>query len=152
MHPLKTMTMKRRLLQYASQYKAALVFSLLFILFANLMKAAGPAVLERAVDHLTIGITRATLAWYSLLLIGIAAVQGALMFGQELFIMRSANSIERDLRSALFEHLQTLPLEFFQKHSTGELMAKIGNDLPAAITGTAQAVMFSLDSIFALAI
>jgi ATP-binding cassette, subfamily B, multidrug efflux pump len=152
MHPPKAMTAGRRLLRYASEYKTALAVSLVFILTANLLKAAGPAVLERAVDHLTRETTAATLAWYSLLLIGMAILQGALMFGQELLIMRSAGRIERDLRLALFDHLQKLPLEFFQAHSTGELMAKIGNDLTAAITGAAQALIFSLDSIFALLI
>jgi ATP-binding cassette subfamily B multidrug efflux pump len=152
LHNSKSMTASRRLLRYAFHYKSALAFSLVFVLAANLLKAAGPAVLERAVDHLALGAARATLALYVVLLIGIAVVQGGLMFGQELLLMRSAVRVERDLRSALFDHLQKLPMEFFQTHSTGELMAKIGNDLTAAVTGTAQALMFSLDSLFALVI
>lgn len=152
LHNSKAMTAGRRLLRYASHYKSALAFSLVFVLAANLLKAAGPAVLERAVDHLTPGAAHATLALYVVLLIGIALAQGVLMFGQELLLMRSAVRVERDLRSALFDHLQKMPLEFFQTHSTGELMAKIGNDLTAAVTGTAQALMFSLDSLFALVI
>jgi ATP-binding cassette subfamily B multidrug efflux pump len=148
----KNMTAGRRLLQYASNYKGALVLSLFFVLAANLLKAAGPAVLERAIDHLTSATARSTLIWYSLLFAGIALLQSALMFGQERLLMRSACWVERDLRSALFDHLQQLPLEFFQKHSTGELMTKINSDLTAAITGSVQALMFSLDSIFALII
>ncbi|MBZ5505840.1 MAG: ABC transporter ATP-binding protein/permease [Acidobacteriia bacterium] len=146
------MTAGRRLVQYASNYKAALVFSLVFVLAANLLKAAGPAVLERAIDHLSPTTGSSTLTWYSLLLTGITLLQGALMFGQERLLMRSAGCVERDLRSALFDHLQKLPLEYFQKHSTGELMAKVSNDLPTAISGTAQALMFSMDSVFALVI
>ncbi|HZD95011.1 MAG TPA: ABC transporter transmembrane domain-containing protein, partial [Candidatus Sulfotelmatobacter sp.] len=143
------MTAGRRLVQYVSKYKAILALSLFFILAANLLKAAGPAILERAIDHLT-EPTHSLLTWYSLLFAGVAALQGALMFGQERVLLRSAACVERDLRSALFDHLQKLPVEFFQQHSTGELMTKVSNDLTAAISGTAQALMFSLDSIVAL--
>jgi ATP-binding cassette, subfamily B, multidrug efflux pump len=152
MHPRKATTAGGLLLPYALQYKTALAFSLAFILAANLLKAVGPAVLERAVDNLTSEHTRASLAWHCVVLIGIAVVQGALMFAQELLLMRSAGSIERDLRSSLFDRLQMLSREFFQEHPTGELMLKGGNDLTAAVTGTAQALMFSLDSFFALII
>ena len=146
------MTAGRRLVQYASKYKTALGLSLFFVLTANLFKAAGPAVLERVIDRLTPETPRPILTWYSLLLAGIAVLQGLLMFGQERLLMRSATCVERDLRSALFNHLQKFPLEFFQEHSIGELMTRSSNDLTAAITGTAQALMFSLDSVFALII
>jgi ATP-binding cassette subfamily B multidrug efflux pump len=148
----KAISAVRRLLRYSSQHKTALGFTVVLVFAANLLKAAGPAVLERAVDQLTVETTHAILFWYSSLLVGIAVIQGVFMFGQEQLLMLAAGRVERDLRSALFDHLQKLPLEFFHTHSTGELMAKMGNDLPAAVTGTAQALMFSLDSAFALII
>lgn len=37
--------------------------------------------------------------------------------------------MERDLRSELFEHIQTLSFSYFDKVKTGELMSRIGNDL-----------------------
>lgn len=151
MNDKRAITATRRLLRYVFRYKTALAVSLVFVAVANLLKATGPAVLERAVDHLR-PEAHLILVRYSVLLVGIALLQGMLMFGQEILLMRSAGKIERDLRSALFDHLQKLPLEFFHKHSTGELMARISNDLTTAITGTAQASIFSLDSVFALII
>jgi ATP-binding cassette subfamily B protein len=148
MHHLKSNTASRLLLQYVLQYRAALVFSLVCILVSVLFRAAGPAVLKQGVDHLT----PATLARYSLLLIGIAMVQGVAMFGQEQLLMRSASCIECDLRSALFNHLQKMPWEFFQKHSIGELMMRVGNDLTAAITGAALALNSLLESLATLLI
>jgi ATP-binding cassette subfamily B multidrug efflux pump len=152
MHHLKNITAGRLLLRYALQYRIALAFSLVCIVVSVLFRAAGPAVLERGVDHLTLEATRATVARYSLLLIGIAVVQGVAMFGQELLLMRSASCIERDLRSALFDHLQKMPWEFFQKHSIGELMMRVGNDLTAAITGATRALSSLLDSLVTLII
>src|SRR3954470_10540958 len=98
MHDLKNITAVRLLLRYALPYRTALVFSLICILASALFRAAGPAVLERGVDHLTRETTRTTLSGYSLLLIGIAAIQGMAMFGHDLLLMRSASCIERDLR------------------------------------------------------
>jgi ATP-binding cassette, subfamily B, multidrug efflux pump len=148
MHHLKNNAAGRLLLQYVLPYRAALVSSLVCVLVSVLFRAAGPVVLKQGVDHLT----RATLARYSLLLIGIAVVQGVAMFGQEQLFMRSASCIECDLRSALFDHLQKMPWEFFQKHSIGELMMKVGNDVTAAITGAALALISLLESLVTLLI
>jgi len=152
MRHLKNNTAGQLLLQYVLQYRAALVFSLVCVLVSVLFKAAGPAVLKQGVDHLMLGATRATLGRYSLLLIGIAVVQGVAMFGQEQLLMRSASCIECDLRSALFDHLQKMPWEFFQKHSIGDLMMRVGNDLTAAITGAALALSSLLESLVTLLI
>ena len=152
MHDPKNITAAQLLLRYALPYRAALAFSLVCVVGAVLVRSAGPAVLERAVDHLTLETTRATLAEYSLLLIGIAVVQGVATFGQELLLMRSAACIEHDLRSALFDHVQKMPQEFFQKHSIGELMMRVGNDLTAAINRAAQALSSVLDSLVTLII
>jgi ATP-binding cassette, subfamily B, multidrug efflux pump len=152
MHPPKDITAGQLLLRYALQYRTALAASLVCILVSVLFRAAGPAVLQRGVDYLTLEATRATLARYSLLFIGIAVVQGVAMFGQELLLMRSASYIERDLRSALFDHLQKMPMEFFQKHSIGELMMRTGNDLTAAATGAGLALSSLLDSLVMLII
>src|SRR5262252_7462627 len=100
MRYLKNTTTGQLLLQYVFQYKTTLSFSLICILVSVLLRAVGPAVLKQGVDHLT----PATLARYSLLLIGIAVVQGVAMFGQEQLLMRSASCIECDLRAALFNH------------------------------------------------
>jgi ATP-binding cassette, subfamily B, multidrug efflux pump len=147
MHDLKNITAVRLLLRYALPYRTALVFSLVCILVSILFRAAGPIVLQRGVDHLTGETTRTVLSQYSLLLIGIAVIQGVATFGHELLFRRSTSYIERDLRSALFDHVQKMPWEFFQKHSIGELMMRAGNDLTAAITGATLALSDLLESL-----
>jgi ATP-binding cassette subfamily B multidrug efflux pump len=146
----KDTTAGRLLLRYALRYKTALVFSLVCVWVSVLFRAAAPAVLERGVDHLTLEAARTILARYSLLLIGIAVVQAVATFGQDLLLMRSASCIECDLRSALFDHLQKMPMEFFQKHSIGELMMRADNDLTTAITGTTRTLSYLLDSLVTL--
>lgn len=148
----KDITAGQLLLRCALQYKTALVFSLVCVVVSVLLLAAGPAVLERGVDHLTLEAGRKILVRYSLLLIGIAAIQAGATYWEELLLMRSASCIERDLRSALFDHLQKMPWEFFQKHSVGELMMRVDSDLAAAITGAARALSSVLNGLITLII
>jgi ATP-binding cassette subfamily B multidrug efflux pump len=150
MHDRKNITAVRLLLRYALPYRTAVVFSLVCILMSILFRAAGPIVLQWGVDHLTGETTRTVLSQYSLLLIGIAVIHGMAEFGHELLLKGSASCIERDLRSALFDHVQKMPWEFFQKHSIGELMMRAGNDLTTAITGAALAFSDLLESLLTL--
>src|SRR5580765_876770 len=152
MHDLKNITAVRLLLRHALPYRTALVFSVVCILVSILFRAAGPLVLQRGVDHLTRETTRTTLSQYSLLLIGIAVIEGVASFGHELLLRRSASYIERDLRSALFDHVQKMPWEFFQKHSIGDLMMRAGNDLTAAIAGATLALSDVLENLISLII
>lgn len=152
MQHLKNNTAGGLLLHYVLQHKVPLMFSFVCILVSVVFKAAAPVVLKHGVDHLMLGATRATLAQYSLLLIAIAVTQAVAMFGQEQLLMKSACRIECDLRSALFDHLQKMPWEFFQKHSMGELMMRVGTDLTTAITGAALALISLLESLATLLI
>jgi ATP-binding cassette, subfamily B, multidrug efflux pump len=140
----------RTLLRYAARYKIRLGLSLLCLLGANSLKGIGPVALQQAIDRLTAGVTRTALLRYSFLLIALALVQATFLFAQEQLLLGVSCRVERDLRSVLFEHLQKLPMRFLRIRSTGDLMALATNDLPAAITGTGEALLFSLDSICGL--
>jgi len=144
------MTGVRTLWRYAAHYKTRLAFSLCCVFGATLLKGTGPLVLQRVIDHLSTGVTQALLLRYGLFLAAIAIAQGSLVFAQEQLLLGVSCHIERDLRSAFFEHLQKLPVQFLQANSTGNLMALASNDLPTAVTGTGEALLFSIESICGL--
>lgn len=144
------MTGVRTLLRYAARYKIRLGFSLCCIVATTLFKAVGPLILQRIIDHLSSGVTHSLLLRYSLFLTAIAIVQGTFLFAREQLLLGVSCRIERDLRSAFFDHLQKLPAQFFQTSSTGNLLALALNDLPSAVTGTSEALLFSLESICGL--
>lgn len=146
------MTGVHTLLRYAARYKVRLAFSLCCVFGATLLKGTGPFVLQRVIDLLSTGLTRSRLFQYSLLLIAIAVVQGTLLFAREQLLLGASCRIERDLRSTFFEHLQTLPAQFVQPGSTGNLMALALNDLPLAVTGTSEAILFSVEAISGLVV
>lgn len=62
------------------------------------------------------------------------------------FIFGSARKIERELRCAMFEKLETLPQSYYNEHKTGDLMSCFTNDLEAVRMAIGPAVMTCFDS------
>src|SRR5262245_46495346 len=61
-----------------------------------------------------------------------------------------SRDIEYDLRNDFYAHLQKLPFEFYQTHRTGDLMARATNDLGAVRMIVGPALMYSMNTIFAM--
>jgi ATP-binding cassette subfamily B protein len=88
-------------------------------------------VLRLAVDDLYRGVTAEKLGRYALILFGIGLVAGAFRFAMRKAVIGISRKIEFDLRNELFAHLQKLPLEYYQRTRTGEIMSRATNDLGA---------------------
>ena len=68
---------------------------------------------------------------YPLLILGAAAVQGVFRYCWRINIHGFSRRCEADLRDRVFAHLQTLPLSYFQRTKTGDLMSRLTNDIQA---------------------
>ncbi len=64
-------------------------------------------------------------------ILGLAVVVAATNHIMRLLLGGAATRIEYDIRAAYFAHLLTLPLSYYQRHRTGDLMARATNDLTA---------------------
>src|ERR1044071_10245428 len=89
---------------------------------------------------------------YSGLLIGIALLQGVFLFTQRRLLINMSRDIEYDLRNDFYEHLQKLPFEFYQTNKTGDLIARATNDLSAVRMIVGPALMYSMNTVFAMAL
>lgn len=61
-------------------------------------------------------------------LIVVALLKAITLFGQRFSAKLVAISISKDLRQAYFEHLQALPLNFYQQHHSGSLSSRVVGD------------------------
>jgi ATP-binding cassette subfamily B protein len=111
-----------------------------------------PIVLRDAVDELATSISHSKLLEYGGLLILIALGQGVFLFTQRRLLINMSREIEYDLRNDFYAHLQKLPFEFYQAHRTGDLMARATNDLSAVRMIVGPALMYSMNTIFAMAL
>ncbi|MEN0016205.1 MAG: ABC transporter ATP-binding protein [Bacteroidota bacterium] len=62
-------------------------------------------------------------------------------------VLVAANNMAYDLRDALYRHYQTLPLSFYRRTRTGDLMARLSEDVSRVQTYAGMGVMFGLNAL-----
>ena len=115
-------------------------------------RSPSPLVLGYAIDDLTRGVTRAKLAGYGALLLGIGLVSGVFLFLQRRILIGASRDIEYDMRNDFFAHLETLPHSYFQTHRTGDLMSRATNDLNAVRMMIGPSIMYSANTMLTLVV
>ncbi|MGH7828876.1 MAG: ABC transporter transmembrane domain-containing protein, partial [Candidatus Binatia bacterium] len=73
----------------------------------------------------------ASLVKYPALILGAAVLQGLFRYLWRVNIHGFSRRSESDLRDTVFRHLQQLPLSYFQRSKTGDLMSRLTNDVQA---------------------
>src|SRR5215213_622379 len=142
----------RKLLSYFAPYKRQLVLGISCIFLTNLIKLTSPYVLRQAIDGLAAGVAYSTMNVYGGLILLIALGMGVFLFLQRRTLINMSRDIEYDLRNDFYRHLQRLPFEFYQTHRTGDLMARATNDLSAVRMIVGPALMYSMNTIFSMAL
>jgi ATP-binding cassette subfamily B multidrug efflux pump len=135
------------LFPYLRHYWRSFALGLLALLVYNASKALIPLVIGGAVTDMQHGIHAVTVGMYALRLLGIAALAAVALYLTRQIIIGASREIEFDLRNDLFAHLSAQPPEFFQRHRTGDIMARSTNDLNAVRQLLGPAIMYSANTI-----
>lgn len=146
------MTPFQRLISYFAPYKRTLILGVLCVFMTNIFKLVMPHFVREATDELSTAIVRADLLKYGGLIVLSTLLQGVFLFTQRRLLINMSRHIEYDLRSNFYAHLQKLPFEFYQTHRTGDLMARATNDLSAVRMIAGPALMYSMNTVFAMAL
>lgn len=133
--------------RYFRPYRLRLVCGIAAIVGAALSGVLGPLVIGRAIDALREEVTRQTLFTYSGLLLGITAVQAVFQFTQRLVLVTLSRKMEFDLGNDYFSQLERLHPGFYNDYSTGDLMARATNDIPAVRMVCGPAIMYGTNTI-----
>ena len=95
-----------------------------------------------------------TLFYYGGLIVLMAFIKGIFLFliRQTLIVM--SRHIEYEMKNEIYAHYQTLPLSFYRKQNTGDLMARISEDVSKVRMYVGPSIMygFNLITVFALVI
>ncbi len=142
--PRKALT---RLYAYLRPYRAKLLLVVFLVVAYTLLSLAGPYLMGQAIDRFIGGADKTGLVRTAILML--ASYLGYLLFQvlANRLMAWIAQYALKDLRQALFKHLQTLSMEFFDKHSAGGLMSRLTSDIDAinqAISQNAVAMVASL--------
>ena len=106
-----------------------------------------PWVLRRAIDAIGAGAPMSAIWKLSGLIVLAAIIGGAFRYGMRELMNGVSRRMEYDLRNDLFKHLETLDAEYFAQTRTGDIMARLTNDLSAVRMAVGPAVMYLANTI-----
>lgn len=151
--------------KYLLKYKWHLLLGVLFVVIANLF-AIVPAQLVRNTFDLVKqsienyqhvkgtsreaevfdGFTRQVII-YGLLMLGMAILRGIFMFFMRQTIIVMSRLIEYDQKNEIYAHYQSLSLSFYRQNNTGDLMARISEDVSKVRMYFGPAIMYGLNLV-----
>ncbi|MCE5257931.1 MAG: ABC transporter ATP-binding protein/permease, partial [Chloroflexi bacterium] len=139
-----------RLVSYLRPEARPLALALALVVTGGLLDLAGPYLVGVAIDRFISGGDLAGLSRIGLLLLAVYLGSWGANYGQAYVMTAAVQRIMRSLRRDLFEHLQTLSLAYFDRHSTGELMSRMTNDIDAVNRVVAQNIVDLVSSLLNL--
>jgi ATP-binding cassette subfamily B protein len=138
--------------KYLRPYRAYVAAGIACILASMFFSLSIPWMIGRAVDDLTIEVTRDKIIFYPLAIIGLSISSGIFLFLQRRLLINASRHIEFDMREDFYAALIDQPLEYFQRTRVGDLMARATNDLAAIRQIVGPMILYSFQAVFALCI
>lgn len=121
---------RRRLIRYLHPYKRPLMAIILMAAAGTGLTLAAPFLMGRAVDRL-VQKDLAALLWPVLLMLAAYVLSAVAQIAQGILMVGVSQKALRTLRADLFNHIQKLPLRFFDNRAQGDLMSRLTNDMDA---------------------
>ena len=137
----------RRLLPYYKPYRWQVILGLAFVVISSAFASVTPWLLRAALDGIRSGGPPRRIWTLAAAMVGLAVVAGVLRYGMRELINGLSRRIEYDLRNDLFSHLLTLDASYFGRTRTGDIMARLTNDLSAVRQAVGPAIMYLTNTI-----
>jgi ATP-binding cassette subfamily B protein len=128
-------------------YRGRIILGTIFIICGNAVGVINPIVVQHAIDYLAQDIDLKTLLIYAGFIVLIALGQGVFRFLMRQTVIVGSRLIENDFRNELFGHLQKMSANFFHNMPTGDIMARMTNDLNAVRAVLGPGIMYSINTI-----
>lgn len=136
------------LLSYMRRYRWGYLWGTLACIATNVAAVQGPQILKKAIDELERGVTRERIVFLAGIFVVIYLIKGVFLYSQRWILIGISREIEFDLRNDLFLQLERQDANFYQKYRTGDVMARMTNDLNAVRMLLGPALMYSANTIF----
>ena len=152
-----------RINKYLYKYKGLILLAIVFTLISNVFLIVPAQLVRIAIDYVVESfalyrplmqggmgeIARENFLQF-VLIFGVLILVMALLRGFFLFLIRQtliimSRRVEYDMKNEIFEHYQNLPLSFYRKNSTGDLMARISEDVSRVRMYLGPAIMYGLN-------
>ncbi len=152
----------KRLLEYLRPYRWRVILALAFVAIVTPLELAPPKLFQIAIDKYLVPGMRHQLvesaAWR-----GIGVASGQVFFGVLVFdflaqyiqiriMQRVGQQTMYDMRTAIFRHIQRLPMAYFDRNPVGRLITRVTTDVDALNDLFAAGVVTMINDFFLLAV
>ena len=121
----------RRLMRYIRPYRGLVAGAMALLFIDGTLQLAGPWLTKRIIDVALpardLGMVRAAV----LLFLAATLLQFAFSYFETLLTTRLGQEVMHNLRMEIFEHLQRLPVTFFDRNPVGRLITRVTSDVEA---------------------
>lgn len=127
------MSTSQRLTRYAMYFKKPILLGLFFLTIAVFTELVGPFIAKHIIDnYMTIGrIEFKPITWLLVVYLLLAIATAVLRYFMYIYLQMGANRVVQKLRKDVFEHIQTLPIQYFDNLPAGKIVARVTNDTEA---------------------
>ena len=132
-------TTKKLIKEYLSKYKIALIIVMVFAIGSTIFSIVGPKILGNATTEIFNGLVNkisgnggidfGKVANILLTLLGLYAISAIFSFIQSFVMTQVAQKLTYTMRNNLIKKINTLPMNYFDKKTNGEVLSIITNDI-----------------------
>ncbi|MBI5251669.1 MAG: lipid A export permease/ATP-binding protein MsbA [Desulfomonile tiedjei] len=122
----------KRLLRYLKPYMAKLVLAGICMIGVAIATAVLPILVKPVLDDVFVQKDSEKLIYIPIAIVAVYSLKGVCDFGQYFLMSYVGQSVIKDLREEMFSKLEEMSVGFFVRHSTGELLSKMNNDVNMA--------------------
>jgi ATP-binding cassette subfamily B protein len=122
----------RRILRFAAPYRSALIVFLIVVVADALIGVVTPVLAGRVVNDITAHVAAHVVIWIAVIIAILAVIDAGFSFAQRWYSARIGEGLIYDMRTAVFTHIQRMPLAFFTRTQTGALVSRLNNDVLGA--------------------
>jgi ATP-binding cassette subfamily B protein len=122
----------RRIGGFARPHRGLLVRFLLLSVVTAVLAVATPVLAGRVVDALVGREDLHVVVWLAILIAAIALAETGIGIWNRWLSARIGEGLILDLRTAVFDHVQRMPIAFFTRTRTGALVSRLNNDVLGA--------------------
>lgn len=150
---MKTSEILKRLWHYLSRYRLTLFLALVLTVAGNILSLAGPALAGNAVNAISAGGGVDFQAVFALCgaMVVCYVVSAVSEWILSVILIRLSQKVVRQMRRDVFNHLTTLPVGFFDRHLTGDIISHISYDIDTVNTSLSSDLIQMCSSIITVA-
>lgn len=143
----------KRLFSYILKYKGMLVTAIILTLLSSIPQIFGPHIIGLIINETNVSLGEVNfkvIYIYAIILIGIYILSGLLSFILNIIMIKLSQKICVKMREELFVHIENMPISFFDKSQTGDIISRMSYDIDTVNTSLSSDVVTIFSSLIAI--